>query len=472
VIDLEIHDFKRYIYHLFTGKHSTERRLTGSLTMPGPVPAPIEAALLPTFRRLVEEGMGLRFPPGQEGDLGHGLERARAALGLAGLPELLAALGQEPGFGCCWRQLAAELTTGESFFFRDQGQMALIRDTLLPDLARRARAGAAVRIWSAGCSRGEEAYSLAILAAGAAPPAVLDRMAILGTDINPQALAAARAGWYCPWSLRGLEPGLRRRWFTAEAGGFRVAPEVRARVVFQEHNLVRALDGDWPGGPGFDLILCRNVLIYFHPDRAGRLLQAFRSALRPDGMLVLGYGEWGPGVPDGLRLEAHPQAMVLRAGPAAAPPVPAAGPEPGRSRDLERDLERLRRLGDAGRGEEALALGRALLHRHPLAPRAHHLLALVLADQGRAGPALACLDRALALDPRFLAARLDQARLREAGGDRVEAARAWAAALDLARALPPGAPLAGLEGQDREDLLAMLQAALRRCGASGAGVPS
>ncbi|BCM92582.1 chemotaxis protein methyltransferase [Abditibacteriota bacterium] len=194
--------------------------------------------------------------------------------------------------GVEWVHLMPLLTNGESYFERDKGQFTLIRDTILPELIERRRGTGdqTLRLWSAGCSTGEEVYSLAM-----ATEAVLMRgwkATILGTDINAEALKKARRGVYGAWSFRGVETATRDHFFRAVPGGFEVAASLRGRVTFEFCNLSA---DDWPdterGIADIDLIVCRNVLIYFQRAVVAGVLSRFARTLRPGGFLLTGHAE-------------------------------------------------------------------------------------------------------------------------------------------------------------------------------------
>ncbi len=449
-------------------------------------PPAVDRMLVRAFRHLVEEALGLHFSKEQEQTFIHGLFKTQVALGHSDLPTLFERLEEEGPKGPGWQRLGLELTTGESYFFRDRGQIALIRDVLLEELKGRSRPREVLRLWSAGCSRGEEAYTLAILAEEALPTGHGFQVQVLGTDINPLALEQAGQGWYSPWSLRGLEASLLSRWFLPDGEGFRVVPTLRERVIFREHNLARDPMGPLSEGEGFDLILCRNVFIYFHARRVRDVLQGFRAALKPQGALILGHGEWGMERPEGLSLEPHPHSMVMRPDgfPRETPPPaqtrllsapsskaethraslprPSAEPPP---RSLDTRLREMRTLADRGKLEEALQIGEQILHDHPLSAEAHHLCALLLAERGDAEGSLSMLDKALYLDPRHLGAHLDRARHFESLGAFSRAAQSWNNAQALLTSHPSGAE--ELMKEDREELQAFLEKALRRCAIQG-----
>ena len=176
------------------------------------------------------------------------------------------------------------LLTHETSFFRDPAVFADLRERLLPDLLDR-RAGNRLRIWSAAASSGQELYSLAILLFEMAlyPPPEL-----LGTDVCPRILAAAEAATYSDLELaRGIDCSLRQRYFSPEGKLWKVNASIRHMVRFEQLDLRQNLD--WLGQ--FDLILCRNVLIYFDPATRWNILESLRDRLNPDGLLLLGGSE-------------------------------------------------------------------------------------------------------------------------------------------------------------------------------------
>jgi chemotaxis protein methyltransferase CheR len=205
--------------------------------------------------------------------------------GCADLSEYLLRLDQEPGL---YARLVEHLSVQESYFFRVPDQFAFIRDRVLPDFVARQGPFASLRVWSAGCASGEEVYSLAILLHEAR---LLDRASLLATDVSDAALAKALGGLYRPWSFRSEERWpVRQRYFTAVADGYlAVDPSLRRRITFRRHNLLRSTYPDTASGIcDLDLVLCRNVLIYFSRERAQQLVQQLQRCLAPGGWLITG----------------------------------------------------------------------------------------------------------------------------------------------------------------------------------------
>jgi len=189
------------------------------------------------------------------------------------------------------REVVEAITTHETSFFRDRHPFETFRTVLLPQLtADSQRTGRTIRIWSAACSTGQEPYSLAMLVRewNTRPNQQAVSVTILATDISPVALARAEKGEYTEWeAARGLTPNHTRNYLQPCEGGLRFTPEVRRLVQFRTHNL---LDPVPPPGV-FDLILCRNVLIYFDEPTRSRVLSRFHDALLDHGSLLLGAAE-------------------------------------------------------------------------------------------------------------------------------------------------------------------------------------
>src|SRR5215510_5905191 len=203
-----------------------------------------------------------------------------------------------------WEELVLPLTIGESYFFRDSGQFSLLREQVIPELIERNSAARSLRIWSAGCSTGEEPYSLAILVDELLPTHSHWNIVIIGTDVNKRAIAAARRGIYRQHSLRTLDPELRKRYFHQHRGDWELDARFRSMVSFRQVNLF----GDpFPDSTGnlleMDLILCRNVLIYFDRTAIAPVITKFTNTLKVGGYLVTGHAELHDQKPSGLAVK-------------------------------------------------------------------------------------------------------------------------------------------------------------------------
>lgn len=188
------------------------------------------------------------------------------------------------------RELLTALTTNVTHFFREGHHFQTLRDTVLPPLLQAARQGKRVRIWSAGCSAGQEPYSLAFTVLGLCPEVAKFDVRILATDIDPEILQKAEKGIYPKSELTAIpEPARSKLTQSVEGAGevFSIDQKVRDLVRFGELNLMR----DWPMRGQFDIIFCRNVAIYFDKDTQSRLWQRFNNVLVDGGYLFIGHSE-------------------------------------------------------------------------------------------------------------------------------------------------------------------------------------
>jgi chemotaxis protein methyltransferase CheR len=187
--------------------------------------------------------------------------------------------------------MLAALTTNVTRFFREPHHFEHLKTRLLPPLLEAARKGAPVRLWSAGCSSGQEPYSIALTILSLMPDAASRNIKILATDIDPHMVAKGRSGVYTAAELRDAPAELKRRWFEVdsdeERGNFRANDELRALVSFRELNLI----GNWPMRGPFHAIFCRNVVIYFDEATQSRLWSRIVPLLAADACLYIGHSE-------------------------------------------------------------------------------------------------------------------------------------------------------------------------------------
>ncbi|ACA14813.1 MCP methyltransferase, CheR-type [Methylobacterium sp. 4-46] len=259
-------------------------------------------------------------------------DRLRGRLRAAAAPDAGAYLAHLSASEEEWAALEAEITIGETFFFRYAEQFAALRRTILPErIAARAREKR-LRIWSAGCSTGPETYSLAILLHEILGEALAEwRIALTGTDINREVLAVARRAEYGAWALRSLSAEERARYFRrgARENTFALRPEFRGLARFEPQNLLHLVDGTASLAlTDYDLILCRNVLIYFHPDTVMAVVRALAERLRPGGWLLLGHAEPNPAFAEILRPVSLPGTAAYRRPEEDPAPLPALPPGP------------------------------------------------------------------------------------------------------------------------------------------------
>jgi chemotaxis protein methyltransferase CheR len=467
--------------------------------------------------RLVEERTGLHFPTNRHLEAEDGIRRA---MGAAGQRDTAVYLELLRSGEARLDDLVAELTIGETYFFRDALQFEVLRREVLPDLAQRRGPGHVLRLWSAGCASGEEAYSLAIMLEQ-------ERLAaharVLGTDISLRLLARAREGVYGDWSLRGAGAARARPYLRPVGDRYQVVETLRQRVAFQYLNL--AVDR-YPSLPndlwGMDLVLCRNVLIYFDRETVRRVAGHLFETLADGGWLVTastdpmlgGYADFEPvmteagvlyhrAAPGSVRrapvraarsarraLALHEPASPRRQedagaarprirertsgspGQAAAaavraelPAARASASEPAREGGSAA-VRRVRDLASSAGAAAALAEVDAQLARQRLEPELHFLRAILLLALEQPAAAAAAARRAIYLDRRLAMAHFVLGSVLQREGDLDGARRAYRNARDLCRARPAeeAVPLSDGERAGRLGEAAAVQIALLGAG--------
>ncbi|MBI4780764.1 MAG: protein-glutamate O-methyltransferase CheR [Oscillatoriophycideae cyanobacterium NC_groundwater_1537_Pr4_S-0.65um_50_18] len=225
-----------------------------------------------------------------------------------------------------WQAFIVLLTNLESFFFRDQGQFSLLRKQILPQLIQRKQSQKILRLCSAGCSTGEEPYSLAILLKELIPDLEQWNLLILGVDINAVALEKAREGIYRSWSLRGVDQVILQKYFQLEDNQYRLNHEIKQMVSFETASLVK----DPVFKPNsklreMDLIICRNVFIYFETSAIAKVLEKFYKLLQPSGYLLTGHSELHEQNLDQFETKVFPESVIYQR--SAKPPIESYGTE-------------------------------------------------------------------------------------------------------------------------------------------------
>jgi len=219
------------------------------------------------------------------------IETALSALlrerGIATLDELITILvmGKEPSLS---EKVVEALLNNETYFFRDRAPFDVLQRHALPELARRRDKSKRLRIWSAGCSTGQEVYSLSMLFIEEAEKWRGWTIDILGTDVSTSCIDRARNGTYSQFEVqRGLGHNQMIKWFEETASGWRAVETLRKPVRFQVHNLLEPA----PHPGDFDIVLCRNVLLYLSPEKKALAFERIAGAMAEDGWLMLGAGE-------------------------------------------------------------------------------------------------------------------------------------------------------------------------------------
>ena len=440
----------------------------------------LEADLREAYIRLIEERFALRLTDHQARGLDEAVMQALANSDYRSPRELYGAF---VGGECrnLLVALVASVTIGETHFFRVRPQIEALRQVVLPELFGRRATERRLRLWSAGCSTGEEPYTLAILLREQlAAPDEWD-IQLLGTDISLPALDAARRALYGEWSFRDTPDEVRQRYFRPEDKRWRLIEPVRRMVRFTYLNLAAdPFPSLGPDGPSFDLVLCRNVTIYFSPEATRRLYRRFADALAPGGWLVLGPSDPIPEQPGSLepvylpgtvlwrrpiasriplptarptlagqatRLSSIPRAGPGRPGaPRPASPPPPSPPSPVRPNDALPDLEQVRILAHGGDRTAAREQAERLTRTRPLVAEAHLLLGMLYLDEGALEPAVESLRRATFLDAHNALAHFSLGRVYLQIGDHARARAALIHARRILAVVPDDQGISGGDG--------------------------
>lgn len=391
-----------------------------------------------------------------------------------------------------WQALLAELTVGETYFMRDRVQIKALREVILPALFQEKRR---LRLWSAGCATGEEAYTLAMLVDELVPDSSQWDVQIMGTDINAAAIEIARAGRYREWSFRGTPKAIIERYFTQHSPQvYEVAPRLRALVRFHHRNLI------YDAPELQDLIVCRNVLLYFTRPQAELVEQQLLHSLAFKGWLVLSPIEAlrstrsayqvqrFEGTPLYQKLPYAPTAPHIDTPPTLPDPTPTVVAINPTYRQAVQALQR-------GQLHEALALSQAQLDQQTtpalytlvaavlmgmgdwqnayehlqqaltldsLHPEGHYLLALVHLEERDWVNARIALRAAIYCRPDFALAHFVSGDLFMLEHDSERAARAWATARRFASELSADTPLSDIADVSAGQLVMLVDGRLAR----------
>ncbi len=461
--------------------------------------------LLFRFGSVVSERIGI----GMEHDKVSGMRRAASLAGAAlgiGTPEAtMAFFLSGKAVEKDWETLYEHLTVGESYFFRDPPFFENLKTFLMPEiLGGKGASGDKVKIWSAGCACGQEPYSLAILFDN--DPSVLKSLSveIFASDVNSRFLGEARKGIYRSWSLRGLDEKLRDRYFTLKPGGdFALVPRIRNKVNFFRVNLVNR--GDFVeefSKANFDLILCRNVLMYFSENKRHAALENLARALAPGGFFATSPSETGAIRREDLESLRTGRSIFFRKiaggkpvlktgtpvfpGPASGNPTGSFPCTPLRACALEKK-ELSSRLpvsptvmeqgsvavenetstarafaakasaeAGAGRYDSALAFCLKSVDADKFNPTCRYLLSGIFLETGDAKAAEKALKETLYLDPGFVLAHIALARLADMGGKTAEAEKYFANAAGLLKKFAPDEIVPHSGGMTAFDILESL----------------
>ena len=430
--------------------------------------------------------IGLRFPPDRWDELERGVVAACRELGVSDVEAWANGLLVGVPTFAQLQTLANQLTVGETYFYR-HGEVFRVLANLLPRLAARHEPHGELRLWSAACSTGEEAYSLAMLVQETLPDAASRPWKVLGTDVNSRSLTRATRGVYSNWSFRDAPAWLKTRYFRAgPRNTFEILPGLRDRVRFSLLNLV---EDPYPLRPGgYDVIFCRNVLMYFSTEWQEVILHRLWHALAEGGVLAVSPCDTSPTLTERFQpLAEAPSVYVRRTtptvtvavpefSPAFAPvatgviqpfPEPAPAPSPvlepvvptpvATENPIRTTIEQAREQADSGDLEQALALCDRALTEDKLNVGAHFLRGCILQELQQPIDAGAAFRRVLFLEPNHLLAHFSLGTLARHDGDEVRAHRHFQEAMRLLQVFQRGEVVPGTDGLTAGRLLSVLE---------------
>jgi chemotaxis protein methyltransferase CheR len=409
----------------------------------------------PAFRRLKEHliaSTGLAFYADRDTTLADLIAGRLSDLGLRDCSSYAQFLADDKVGSVEMDVLIAQLTIGETYFFRDEDQFAAIRDVILPDILERNQSSRQLRIWSAGCSTGAEPYSLAILLMNEFAGRIAGwQIDICATDLNRTYLNQAAEGKFQAWALRSTPDQMKRECFSNAGLIWTIHPRYKQWISFHHMNLAdEGFSMPWMEGAPFDLILCRNVMIYFSAKASARLIGQFHKSLGDEGWLVVGASEHNLENYTAFRTVHAGGAMLYQKTPLPSTELELA-PPPSASRKLtadppaeavRADIEDLRQLFDRGDWRGAAVYGQRLLIQDRLNPAIHFYQALIFKNLGVLDQSERSLRQAIYLDRNFALAHyhlgLALKRTRQIGG----AARSFGNVLKVLAGLPDHAMVA------------------------------
>jgi chemotaxis protein methyltransferase CheR len=248
------------------------------------------------LRKLLKERSGLDLSPDKQYLVESRLIPLARKIGLPGITELVQKM--KSGADPLTAEVVEAMTTNETFFFRDKVPFDHLRDTMLPSLLQARASRRALRIWCAASSTGQEPYSIAMCLKELGSALAGWRVEIIGTDLSQAVLEKSRAGIFSQFEVqRGLPIQLLVKYFTQIGELWQLNPEIRSMVQYRQLNLLH----DFSQLGKFDVIFCRNVLIYFDQETKTRIFERLSKVIEPDGFMVLGAAESVVGISDAFK---------------------------------------------------------------------------------------------------------------------------------------------------------------------------
>lgn len=413
-----------------------------------------------SLETLVFQKTGLKVDKSRYPELARLVDAMLETAGMNRVHDLLDTLSKRQTADPLWRQLIGAVTIGETYFFRDSAQCSALQNSVLPELINKRRASGFrhLSLWSAGCATGEEPYTLAILLRELIPDIAEWTFSLLGTDINQASLDFARHGVYRARSFRDeTRSDVQERWFTAHDGGCELDPAVRKMVAFAPLNLV---SDNYPSFEtrtmNLDLIICRNVTIYFDEATTRRVIERFHQALNEGGWLVVGHAEPMASLYEGFTPRNFPNAVLYQKEPNKLPVMPVVPVKPvskpaatvdHKPREITAVQPRPQAPVNAVQ-EARAAAGRedwtsaqrwlAIAERNqPMNPQVYYLRGLIFMHTGDDDEAFYALRRAVYCDTSFALAHYALGELYEKHGNGEEARRCWLRCYRIAAGRPP-----------------------------------
>jgi len=406
--------------------------------MTSPRSFPVSAEIL----AFLETAAGLVFPPGRLGDVERCVAKMAVRAGTRDPKQLLKRLQED---ALLLEELLDGLVVGETYFFREPQQFESLREFVLPELLRLRPLDARISVWSAGCATGEEAYSLAILLE---QESLSSRSDILATDVSATAIKKAKRATYEHWAFRGAKEDFTETYFKARSGKFHLIDRIRDQVAFGHLNLATETYPRPRQGSKFDIIFCRNVMIYFSAQTVAAVAKRLFDSLDDGGWLITAPSDpplWdfapfetrmtAGGVfyrKKSLLKEKPSNVVPFRRKPAVAEAA-APKPQPRAAKPAEPDFRHSVEACDlhvqslfAGNKHEAALefLARAIVW-HPLSRELHYIYAVGLLNREMPEKAAAIARRLVYLDRRSVVAHMLLGTIAQQRGDYVGAMRAY-----------------------------------------------